>query len=87
MDGINAMFELMGAAMLLPSVFRAIRLKTVQGVHIATPLFFWLWGLWNVIYYPSLAQWQSTLAGLLLLTVNTVWLWLVWRYTPKDRPA
>lgn len=83
MDGINASFELLGAAFIAPSIWRAMRLKKVEGVHWLTPAFFWSWGLWNVFYYPHLGQTWSFLAGLLLMVANTLWLYAVLRYTPR----
>lgn len=78
MDHINALFELMGAAFILPSILAALKAGRVQGVSILTPLFFWSWGAWNLLYYPSLDQWLSFSAGAVLFLVNTVWLYLVW---------
>lgn len=87
MDHFNALFELAGATFMLPSVFKAFRLRTVQGVHWLTPTFFWSWGIWNVVYYPSLDQWWSFAAGLVLVTVNCFWLYAVVAFTPKERGA
>lgn len=86
MDHMNALFELAGAAFLMPSVLRAFRLRAVQGVHWLTPMFFWSWGLWNVVYYPSLGQWWSFMAGLVLVAVNSVWFYAVVSFTSKERP-
>ena len=87
MDMLNAGFELMGFVMMLPSIIRAYRLRSVVGVHWATPAFFWIWGLWNVFYYPHLGQWFSFTAGLLLVISNTAWFLLVLRYTPREKIA
>jgi hypothetical protein len=84
MDLINALFELGGTFMMLPSLERVYRTKIVQGVHWLTPLFFWLWGLWNIFYYPSLDQGLSFIAGCLLFVTNTAWLYLILRYTPRN---
>jgi hypothetical protein len=56
----------------------------VRGVHWSTPTFFWSWGFWNVFYYPSLDQWFSFGAGLLVLFANTAWLYCVLKYTKHD---
>jgi len=49
------------------------------------------WMLWpivkldrDVFYYPSLDQWFSFGAGLLVLVANTAWLCCVLRYTKHD---
>ena len=83
-DLINGSFELFGCAAIAPSIIRSLRLKVVQGVHWATPTFFWSWGLWNIVYYPSLDQWFSFGAGLLVLFANTAWLYCVLKYTKHD---
>ena len=83
MDKINAMFELGGFLMMLPSLIRSYRLKQIVGVHWATPAFFWGWGLWNAFYYPHLDQWFSFAAGLLLVVSNTTWFLMVLLYTPR----
>lgn len=85
MDHINALFELGGTLLMLPTLIRSWRLGTVQGVHLATPLFFWSWGLWNILYYPSLGQFWSFTAGILLFITNTAWIVMVWCLTPKEK--
>jgi hypothetical protein len=49
------------------------------------------WMLWpivkldrDVFYYPSLDQWFSFGAGLLVLFANTAWLHCVLKYTKHD---
>jgi acyl-coenzyme A synthetase/AMP-(fatty) acid ligase len=80
MDFINASFELCGGFFLLPSILSAWRAKKIVGYHWTTALFFWSWGLWNLVYYPHLGQWTSTVAGLGVTSAATVWLYLVIRY-------
>jgi hypothetical protein len=38
----------------------------------------------NVFYYPSLDQWFSFGAGLLVLFANTAWLYCVVKYTNHE---
>jgi len=83
MDHINALFELAGALFLIPSLVSAFRGRVVQGVHWLTPMFFWSWGMWNVFYYPSLDQWMSFCAGIVLALANTVWLYAVFKFSPS----
>lgn len=84
MDLVNAAFELGGTFLMLPTLIRAWRLGVVQGVHLATPLFFWSWGVWNILYYPSLGQTWSFIAGVLLCITNTFWIYAVWKFTPRS---
>lgn len=73
-DVINGCFEIGGAAVLALNVKRLHRDRRIAGVHWGPTLFFALWGLWNLFYYPSLGQWWSTVGGCLLVLVNIIWL-------------
>jgi hypothetical protein len=79
-DFINGMLELGGAAFMTMDVRQILRDREVRGVYWPARGFFAVWGLWNLYYYPSLGQWWSTVAGASLVTVNIVWLVLVWRF-------
>jgi len=85
MDLVNAAFELGGTLLMVPTLMRSWRLREVRGVHLSTPLFFWGWGLWNILYYPALGQSWSFAAGCLLALTNTLWIGTVWALTPKER--
>lgn len=89
MDTINGTFELFGGVFIAISAVKAWREKRVRGVHWFTPAFFWVWGVWNVFYYPHLEQWLSFAAGLGVLSANTAWLALVLIYghNRKERYA
>lgn len=39
--------------------------------------FFTAWGFWNLHYYPSLEQWFSFYAGIVLVLGNLCWVGLV----------
>jgi hypothetical protein len=73
-DLINGLFETLGGFAILLSVVKLHREKMVRGVSWPHTAFFASWGMWNLFYYPSLAQWFSFSGGLWLVTVNTVWL-------------
>lgn len=86
-DYVNAFFEGGGACIQLLNVRQLLRDKTVRGVH-WLPLLFWTaWGYWNVVYYPSLSQWASFVGGLGVVACNTVNLFLMWRYWPREAVA
>lgn len=78
-DALNAIFELTGALFVWGNVVRLRRDREVRGVYWPTMGFFAAWGFWNLWYYPSLDQWFSFAAGLLLVAGNTAWvLMVVW---------
>lgn len=76
-DVINALFELVGAYFTWRNYYQLCKEREVKGVYWPTTAFFTAWGLWNVIYYPSLGQWLSFGAGLLLVGGNFFWVVLV----------
>lgn len=80
-DLINAFFEFSGFLLVLPSLLKAYNLKMIRGVHIATPLFFLCWGVFNLFFYTHLDQWYSTLAAGLMIIGNLIWTWMVWVYS------
>jgi hypothetical protein len=79
-DLINGGFELLGGFLLLLNVLELYKHKEVKGVHWGPTVFFTSWGFWNLYYYPSLDQWFSFLGGLVIITVNSTWLYLIWYY-------
>lgn len=83
MDIVNGSFELIGALVLMLNVKALYKDKKVQGIHWGSTLFFSLWGIWNLIYYPSLDQWFSFAGGLAIVTVNTTWLIQVIYYSRR----
>ncbi len=76
-DLINGLFEAGGAVTLCLNVRALWRDRGISGVHWGPVAFFSAWGLWNLIYYPSLHQWFSFAGGLLVVTINLVWLGLL----------
>lgn len=80
-DMINGIFELFGALFLILNVLRIHKDKKLSGVHWMPTVFFTVWGMWNLYYYPSLDQWYSFYGGLLIATVNTVWLLQIFYYS------
>jgi hypothetical protein len=79
-DIINGLFELIGGFLLLLNVLEIYKHKEIKGIHWGPTVFFTVWGLWNLHYYPSLDQWFSFAGGLVIVTVNSVWLYLIWKY-------
>ena len=79
-DQINGLFEAGGSVMLWKNVYTLYKQKMVRGVHWGPTAFFWLWGLWNLFYYPHLHQWFSFSGGPSIVTANGVWLYQMIKY-------
>lgn len=84
-DTINGLFETLGGFFIALSVVSLYRAKQVRGVSWVHTAFFSAWGYWNLFYYPSLGQWFSFFGGLLLVSVNTVWLGQIVYYSVREK--
>lgn len=84
-DLINSMFEFVAGVLLLNNCRILFRDKKVRGVSIFTTIVFATWGYWNLYYYPHLNQTLSFYAGLLVVTANSIWVFLAIYYTRKER--
>lgn len=82
-DTINALFEFTGAFFIIGHIAALLKDKSVAGVWWPAVLFFTMWGVWNLWYYPSLDQWLSFVAGALLATCNAVYVALLVYYSRK----
>jgi len=72
-DIVNGRFELLGSVLIWLNVCALYRDKQIKGVHPAPITFFFLWGLWNLFYYPHLGQWASFAGGCSIVVANGVW--------------
>jgi hypothetical protein len=77
-DLVNGLFELLGAFLTWRNFAQLMRDREVKGVYWPTTFFFLVWGIWNLYYYPSLGQWLSFLAGIILCAGNAAWVFLAW---------
>jgi hypothetical protein len=82
-DIINGSIELIGGILLISNIIKILKDKEVKGIHWSPVMFFTIWGIWNLYYYPSLDQWFSFIGGCLVVLVNTIWLILVFYYKNK----
>ncbi|BDD79864.1 hypothetical protein [Burkholderia phage FLC9] len=73
-DMINACLELAGATLRSIDCIKLYRAKRFQGGSLWTALFFFLWGLFNIVYYPSFNQTYSWAAAIALTVVNGLWI-------------
>ena len=82
-DFINGSFEALAGFFVLLNCRRVVRDKCVRGVSIYSTIFFTSWGVWNLYYYPSLAQWMSFAGGLFIVAANCAWIALMIKYREK----
>lgn len=83
-DIINATFELSGCLFIGASIRQVLKDKSVAGVSWLTMAFFFSWGMWNLIYYPSLGQWWSFAGGVGVTTTNLIYLSLIIYYKRRS---
>lgn len=85
-DVVNGLFELGGAYFTWRNYFQLMKDRETKGIWWPLIAFMTLWGFWNLIYYPSLGQWLSFGAGLLLVGGNLFWVMLVLqlKYSKKN---
>lgn len=79
-DLINGLFEFGGGLFLMGNVKKLYQDKQLRGVMWQPTLFFTTWGYWNCFYYPHLNQWLSFTGGLVIVCVNSVWVYLALKY-------
>lgn len=79
-DLINGLFEAFGGASIWLNVRRILKDKQVRGVSLVATAFFASWGWWNCYYYPSLGQWLSFWGGVVIVSANSVWIFLAVKY-------
>lgn len=79
-DFINACFEFLATAVSTMSLAAIYKAKQIVGASPWPTVFFTVWGLWNLFYYPHLGQWWSTMAAVGMLIINVAWLVLYRRY-------
>lgn len=84
-DMVNGLFELMGSLFIFNHCRVLLRDKVVGGLSITSIVFFQLWGIWNIWYYPSLGQWYSFTGGVFIAIANTCWILLLMKYR-KNKP-
>lgn len=79
-DLFNALFELGGALFIWLNVRKLYADKMTRGVYWPVNVFYTLWGVWNIFYYPAICQMLSFWAGIGVVLGNTAWCLLAYRY-------
>ncbi len=79
-DLLNGLFELGGAVVAWMNAYKLYKDREIKGVYWPVWIFFSSWGLWNLYYYPSLGQYISFYAGIILVSGNIAWVVLAFKY-------
>jgi hypothetical protein len=72
-DIINGLFEMFAGIFISLNIIRLYKDKEVKGVSLIAIIFFFLWGVWNTIFYPINNLWYSFYGGLLVASMNLIW--------------
>jgi hypothetical protein len=84
-DFTNGLFEFFAALFILNHCRVLFADKQAKGVSKMSTGFFFLWGLWNIFYYPGLGQWWSFAGGLFVVAANCLWLGLMLHYERRRK--
>jgi hypothetical protein len=82
-DLINGSFELLSGLFTILNIVKLVKDKELKGISYIPIVFFTIWGIWNLYYYPSLNQIYSFIGGLMITTVNLIWIILLFYYKWK----
>jgi membrane protein YdbS with pleckstrin-like domain len=77
-DFINAAFEALASVFVLNHARMLWKSRQGFSVSILSTIFFAIWGMWNVWYYPHLGQWFSFWAGIAVMISNFIWIFVIW---------
>ncbi len=86
-DIVNGSFEVLGGFFVGLHCTSLLRDKQVRGADWRAAAFFWVWGTWNLFYYPHLEQWWSLFGSMFVTVMNSLWLFLMIYYIRKERVA
>lgn len=84
-DIANGLFELLAGVSVLNHCRVLYKDKLVRGASVLSTGFFFLWGIWNLYYYPHLGQWASFTGGLLIVSANFLWVGMMIYYVRKEK--
>ena len=84
-DLINGIFEFIGSAVIWANIFKLYKDKEVKGVFWPVWFFYSVWGIWNLYYYPSLDQWISFSAGIIMVLGNSLWVSMAFYYSKINK--
>ncbi len=84
-DLINGLFEFIGGILFWINIVKLIQDKEVKGIYLPVSLFFVIWSIWNIYYYPNIGQLFSFIGAICLALANTVWIILAFYYKCVDK--
>jgi len=84
-DAVNGLFEGITGIAALFNCYKIHKDKEVKGIVWEFTIFYTLWGLWNLYYYPSLNQRFSFIGGIVIVSANAVWVGMVVYYRSKSK--
>lgn len=79
-DGVNALVEGVGGALVWWNVYAMHKHKSLRGVTWQSQAYGLGWNAWHLIYYSSIPHWYSFSGELFGGTAVMAWLALAWRY-------
>ena len=79
-DLINGVFETLGGLFVANHCRALMKDKAVKGLSILSVICFFLWGVWNLWYYPHLGQMWSFYGGVATVSANVVYISLLLYY-------
>ena len=84
-DVINGGFEAFASVMILLNCVKTYQDKKVRGISLCSIVFFTIWGLWNVYFYPANGLKWSFIAGIAVVIVNIIWVAMLIYYIRKEK--
>lgn len=85
-DLINGLFEFGGGLILMLNCRRIHKDKQVKGISIFPFAFYTGWGVWNLWFYPAVGAWFSFWGGVLVVSVNAVFVCQVAYHLRRGKP-
>ncbi len=83
-DLINGCFEAFAGGFAFLNIRKLYKDKQVKGVSLLSVIFFSVWGVWNVIFYPLNGLWISFVGGLVVVILNIIWVFQMRYYIKKE---
>jgi len=82
-DIVTGLFQTVAGLLLFRNSYLLWKHKKIRGVSLLPTVFFSIWGIWNLFYYPYLGQMVSFYAGIIVLSANTSWVGMAIYYMLK----
>lgn len=83
-DLTNGLFEIFGGLFVLLSCVRIYKDKMSRGISFWHVGFFWSWGFWNLLFYPSVGATISTIGGVGVAAANSLWMAMIIYYRSRE---